>query len=156
MICCTGLNCFLAIWAKKHEQCTGFLPKPTSNRMCQRQRVAKVLLSNIYFVILRVSQHVFLLGFFFVCMRVRHISNIWMRKSKLPQEITYLHTSFSECWEIFCQFCQLTLCNCLFLGTTICSLCDKIIKFRRKLIRTNFDHEFIMYRVLEFKLQDFT
>ena len=33
-------------------------------QMCQSQRVAKVILSNIYIVILPVSQHVFLLGFF--------------------------------------------------------------------------------------------
>ena len=89
LICCTGLNCFWPFGQNNMNSALDFYPnQPVRKQMCQIQS-AKVLLFNIYFVILPVSQHVFLLGFFFVCMRVRHISNIWMRKSKLLQEITY-------------------------------------------------------------------
>ena len=64
LLCYTGLNCFLAIWAK--QQFTGFLPKPASkeSNVPKPKSSLKVILSNIYIVILPVSQHVFLLGFF--------------------------------------------------------------------------------------------
>ena len=138
------------IWASALD----FYPnQPVRKQMCQIQS-AKVLLFNIYFVILPVSQHVFLLGFFlYAC--VFDTYQIFECGNQNYYKKLRTHYIF-RIMGIFCQFCQLNLCNCLFLGTTICSLCDKIIKFRRKFIRTNFDHEFIMYRVLEFKLQDFT
>ena len=115
----------------------------------------KVLLSKIHFVILPVSQHVFLLGFFlYACVfdtyQIFECGNQNYYKKLHTYYIFRIMGNFSSILSI--KSLQLFILR----NDDLFIMRQNYKVYRRKLIGTNFDHEFSMCRVLEFKLQDFT
>ena len=66
------LNWFLAIWAEQHALYCFCQSQPGRNGMCQSQRVAKVLLSNLYTFRLCISAEK--VPYAHMCTRVRSVA----------------------------------------------------------------------------------